>query len=601
MIEEPTIAIAAILGAGVAGQWLAWRLGVPSILVLLITGLVLGPGIGALDPDHVFGELLFPAIGIAVAVILFEGGMSLDVRELRHSGRAVRALISVGTLITWIVAAAAARLFLGMDWDVAILLGAILTVTGPTVIGPLLRHIRPTGMSGSVLRWEGILIDPIGAMLAVLVFEATLAGNARIAANIFTQGLLQTIGAGLGIGIGAAALMIVVLRRYLVPDPLHGALALALVVGAFVASNELQEESGLLAVTVMGITLASQRLVPVKHILEFEENLRTLLISVLFVTLAARLTRGDLQMLGVGAVAFVLALIVIARPLSAFVSLSRTKMTWRDRAFVAAMAPRGIVAAAVSTLFALRLEEAGNIDVQLLVPATFAVIVGTIVVYGLTGPWLARRLGIAESKPGGVLIVGAHAWARSLAQALQSKGVRVLLSDTEYGHVSAARLAGLPVVYGSVLSEDTLASMDFGGIGTMLALTPNDEVNALAAQTMAPVVGRRNVYQLAPKDGAGRERHALAAHLRGRTLADHELTFSRISEWLSDGAGFKITKLSDAFDLDSFQREYGEAALPLGSIDGSSHLTLFAAGEKRSVKAGSMLLALTPARVAERS
>lgn len=527
--------------------------------------------------------------------------MSLDIRELKGSGRAVRALISVGTLITWIVGAVAARIFLDMDWDVAILLGAILTVTGPTVIGPLLRHIRPTGLSASVLRWEGILIDPIGAMLAVLVFEATLAGNARIAANIFTQGLLQTIGSGLGIGIGAAALMVVLLRRYLVPDPLHGALALTLVVGAFVAANEIQEESGLLAVTVMGITLASQRLVPVKHILEFEENLRTLLISVLFVTLAARLTRGDLQMLGLGALAFVVSLIVIARPLAAMASLARTKLTWRDRAFVAAMAPRGIVAAAVSTLFALRLEEAGNVDVSLLVPATFAVIVGTIVVYGLSGPWLARRLGLAESKPGGLLIIGAHAGARSLAQALQSKGVRVLLTDTEYGHVSAGRLAGLPVVYGSVLSEDTLATMDFGGIGSMLALTPNDEVNALAAQTLAPVVGRRNVYQLAPKDGTGRGRHALAAHLRGRTLAAPDLTFGAIAARLDDGAGFKVTKLSHEFDLDSFHREHGDGAIPLGSIDSAGRLTLFAAGEKRPVKAGNLLLAIVPARVPERS
>lgn len=595
MIHEPTVAIALILGTGIAAQWLAWRLGIPSILLLLVTGLVLGPGTGTLHPDEVFGPLLFPAISIAVAVILFEGGMSLSIRELRGTGHAVRALISVGMLVTWMIGAVAAHLFLSMEWDIAILLGAILTVTGPTVIGPLLRHIRPSGRAASVLKWEGILIDPIGAMLAVLVFEAALAGNARVAANIFTQGLLQTIGAGLGIGIGAAALMVVLLRRYLIPDPLHGALALALVVGAFVAANEFQEESGLLAVTVMGIALASQRIVPVRHILEFEENLRTLLLSALFVTLAARLTRSDISMLGFGAIAFVAVLIFIARPLSVLISTARTKLTWQERSFVAWMAPRGIVAAAVSTLFALRFEEGENVQAQLLVPATFAVIIGTIVVYGGTGPWLARKLGISDPRPGGVLIVGAHPWARSLAQVLRAKDVKILMTDTEYGNVSAARLAGLPVVYGSVLSEDTLSEMDFGGIGSVLAATPNDEVNALAVQTLAPVVGRRNVYQLATKDGADRKRHALAPHLRGRILGAQALTYGALAEVISDGATFKATKLSETFDLDSFHREHGDAAVPLGVIDAGT-LTLLATDDKKAPRSGQVLLALIPQR-----
>lgn len=593
MVEEPTVAIALILGTGMAAQWLAWRLGIPSILLLLVTGLVLGPGTGTLHPDEVFGPLLFPAVSIAVAVILFEGGMSLSIRELRGTGHAVRALISVGTLVTWAIGAVAAHLFLSMDWDVAVLLGAILVVTGPTVIGPLLRHIRPTGRAASVLKWEGILIDPIGAMLAVLVFEATLAGNARVAANIFTQGLLQTIGSGLGIGIGAAALMVVLLRRYLIPDPLHGALALALVVGAFVAANHLQEESGLLAVTVMGIALASQRIVPVRHILEFEENLRTLLLSALFVTLAARLTRADISMLGIGSIAFVAVLIIVARPMSVFISTARTKLTWQERTFVAWMAPRGIVAAAVSTLFALRFEEGQNVPARLLVPATFAVIIGTIVVYGGTGPWLARKLGISDVRPGGMLIVGAHAWARTLAKTLQSKNVKVLLIDTEYGNVAAARLAGLPVFYGSVLSEDTLTDMDFGGIGSVLAATPNDEVNALAVQTLAPVVGRRNVYQVATKDGAERKRHALAPHLRGRILGNASLTYGVLADRITKGATFKATKLSKTFDLDSFHREHGENAVPLGTIDGGT-LTVFATDDKKTPRSGQLLLALIP-------
>jgi NhaP-type Na+/H+ or K+/H+ antiporter len=297
MVEHILLSLASIIVLGIGAEWLAWRLRLPSILLLLIFGIVVGPVTGFLNPDALFGDLLLPVVSIAVAIILFEGGLNLRISELRQVGGVVRNLITIGVLVTWLIGAGAAHFLLGLNFALALLLGAILVVSGPTVIMPLLRHLRPSGQVGSILKWEGIVIDPIGAILAVLVFEAILAGGFREAAAVTVIGLLKTILIGGGIGMLGAMIMVLLLRRFWIPDFLHGAVSLTLVIAVFAGSNLLQTDSGLLAATVMGIYLANQRTVSVRHIVRFKENLRVLLISGLFILLAARLQVSHLGLL----------------------------------------------------------------------------------------------------------------------------------------------------------------------------------------------------------------------------------------------------------------------------------------------------------------
>jgi hypothetical protein len=277
------------------------------------------------------------------------------------------------------------------------------------------------------------------------------------------------------------------------------------VVTAFTMSNLLQTESGLLTVTVMGIVLGNQKTVPVKHIIEFKENLRVLLISILFIVLAARLQIDDLRHISVSSLAFLAVLIFIARPAAVALSALRSDLSWQERVFLSWMAPRGIIAAAVSSIFALKLAEAGHPQAGQLVPLTFLVIIGTVTIYGLTASRMARWLGVAKPNPQGALIIGAHSWARAVARVLQEEGYEVLLVDTDRRNISATRLAGLPAFYASILSDSALDEIELGGIGRLLALTSNDEANSLAALHFIPAFGRSDVCLSASPRGRGGE------------------------------------------------------------------------------------------------
>ena len=318
----PTLAV--IVGAGMAAQWIAWRTQIPSIIALLLAGLLLGPVTGIIDPDQLLGGQLFPLVSLSVALILFEGGLDLPPRELRNTGIVVRRLITIGAVISFIISWYASREIFGISNQAAIVLGAVLVVTGPTVVGPLLRFVRPAGTTGPILRAEGVLIDPIGATAALLAFEIVLLDGANEAILKVAGILALTIIAGACIGLLAAFVLDEALRRFLIPDQLIVPITFAFVVATFVAANEVQEESGLLTVTVLGIYLARRDTSTVLHVLEFSESLRTLLISALFILLAARIEADALRDVLLPALGFLAVLVLIARPLTVLVSTVRT-------------------------------------------------------------------------------------------------------------------------------------------------------------------------------------------------------------------------------------------------------------------------------------
>jgi NhaP-type Na+/H+ or K+/H+ antiporter len=589
--QQLLIALAGIVTLGIAAVWLAWRIHLPSILLLLIFGFVAGPITGFLDPDAIFGELLFPIVSISVAIILFEGGMSLRLKELGGIGRVVRNLVTVGALLTWVLGAAAAYYIIGLDLQPAVLLGAILVVTGPTVIVPLLRHVRPVHQVGSTLKWEGILIDPIGAVLAVLVFEALLAGGVDAAATAVALALLKTITiAGVLAALGAGFLVLLMHRQW-VPEFLESPLALTVVVATFAVSNILQPETGLLTATLMGVAVANQKVVGVGHILEFKENLRVLLISGLFILLAARLQTEDLGLIGLRELAFFAALILVVRPAAVALSSFRSEFNWRERALLSWIAPRGIVAAAVSSIFALELAEAGYAGADRLVAITFMVIIGTVAIYGLTARPVARWLGVAQADPQGVLIVGAHPWAREIASELKDEGIPVRLVDTNYVNVAEARMAGLPVYYGSALTEGTLDNIELEGIGRLLALTSNDEVNSLTALHFSEVFGDNGVYQLPPEQLTASTKQVVSQHLRGRFLFDPSASYWQMTARFDSGADVKTTNLTEAFDYQTFMERYRDP-VPLFLIGGDGRLTIFTVKDPPEPKPGHRVVAV---------
>jgi NhaP-type Na+/H+ or K+/H+ antiporter len=550
-----------ILLLGIGGRWLAWVLKIPGILILLGFGCLAGGVSGWIRPDELFGEMLQPMVSLAVGFILFEGGLTLKLSDLRLVWRSVIGLLTVGVAVTWIGSTVAAIYLLEMQVSEALILGAVLTVTGPTVIGPLLQEIRPTGKVGIVAKWEGIVIDPIGATLAVLVFESLESmrlNTDHSAALSAIWGFGTTAIIGLAIGGVAGWLMVECLRRYWVPDYLRNPVAILFVALAFVGSELAQHEAGLVAVTVMGIWLANQKHVDTHSILEFKETLTVLLISCLFIVLAARIELSQLQALGWGGLAFAGAMIFLVRPLSVWLATLGSTLTPSERIFLAWFAPRGIVAAAVSSVFALRMGESG----QQIAPATFIVIVSTVMVYGLTAKSLARKLGLAVANPQGILIAGANEVSRAIAVALQKSGIPLLLVDTRYEYVARARSQGLRVHYANILSDYVWEELDLGGIGRLLGTTANDHVNAMAATRFRNMFGDRNVYQLAPR-ATKHERLAADAieRFHGRTLFSENLNYQEWDHRLRQGWAIRSTKLTASFDYAAWKTTNPEAIL----------------------------------------
>lgn len=592
MSHEALIRLAAILVLGVLCQTISWRLHIPSILLLLLTGIAAGPVSGFLQPDELFGDLLLPIVSLSVSVILFEGGLGLNLRELRDIGAVLLRLTSFGVAISWLINTLAAHFILEFRWGLAGLLGSILVVTGPTVIGPLLRQLRLGGQVGSLLRWEGIVIDPVGAILAVMCFAFVQAGE-------FGQGTLsalQTLGKATMIGglagTGSAALLIAGLRRFWIPDSLQSVVTLATLVATYTASSQFQEESGLLAATVMGIVLANQNRVSIEHIIEFKQSLTVLLISGLFVVLAARLDWDALLDPGWKGMLFICVLVFVARPATVLLSTWRSHFSWHERLFISFIAPRGIVAVAVSAVFSLEMTAAGYPRAVELESVAFLVVSVTVLVYGISAFPLGRALGLVQPNPQGVLFVGAHAFARTMAQALKEEGCPVLLVDSDVDSIRQARMQGLPTYRGSILAQRTLDEIDYGGLARLLAVSADAATNALACLRYREVFGRGELYQLPSESlGHGSENEA-SRHLAGRLLFGPSCTYA----WLQERSGkvptIRKTRLTESFSYSDLLATHQSRIVPLFLLKPGGSLLVFTSDRRRDPVAGDLIISL---------
>lgn len=580
-----------ILGVGFLAQWLAWRVKLPAILFLLLAGILMGPVVGVLAPDKLLGPLLFPIVSLAVSVILFEGSLTLRFSELPDIGRAVRGLVTYGAVIAVLMLAVAAHYFAGLSWEVALLFGALTCVTGPTVIAPMLRTVRPNARIANTLRWEGIVIDPLGALFAVLVYEAIVSRQQGHTLGIF----LAVIASGVVIGLLAAWTLAFLLRRQLIPEYLQNYGALVAVLLAFSLSNAITHESGLLTVTVMGIALGNMRGVHIDDILDFKENLTTLLVSSLFILLAARLSWPLPDgMLGAGIAIFIVAQLIV-RPVTATIASIGSTLNWRERALIAWVAPRGIVAAAVSALFALKLDALGMEGAKALVPLVFILIIGTVVLQSATARPLARWLKVAEPDPTGVLIYGADQAARVIARALADAGFQVIVADEHWDSIKHARMEGLQTFFGYPASAYAERHLDLTGIGRLLAMSTNRERNALACVYYRQEFGRGKVYRLSNDNGeATGSRLQMGGDLSAPALFGDEMTHERFLERLAEGWRIKSTRLTSTFDWPHFIEQYGSPTVLLFGVEEKGALRVSSVKRELEPRAGWTVIALVP-------
>ncbi len=486
--------------AGIFSQILAYKLRLPAIVPLLFIGSMLGQ-FYILDP-LMLGDGLHTIVQLGVAIILFEGGLSLKMKQFRQAPLIIRNLVSVGVLITWLLSALVAYYFVpelhnSSGLKIALLFGSLITVSGPTVILPLLKVVKPIKKVATVLKWEGILVDPIGALLAVVLltfFNTSVSGYDSI-----IKAFLTSLSIGLVFG-GVAAFILYRLLKIsdLIPDEMRNLMVLTMVLVVFAFSNWVQHETGILSVTVAGFVLGILNPSGLKDIESFKGQLTTLMVSILFILLAARLDLKAIWNLQLPGLLVLLTVLFVIRPINVFVSGFKSQLTLREKVFLSWIAPRGIVAAAVASLFAETLRENPHFAQQagFIESLTFLIIGGTVFFQGATARYVGKFLKVVEPDPNGLVIIGANRPARLLAAALQKLNLDVMLIDSNNTLVSKAKKENIPAEVANAISQDDIDELNLAGFGKVLALTSSEKVNILACQLWAHEFGKNRVYRV---------------------------------------------------------------------------------------------------------
>ncbi|MEA3639402.1 MAG: sodium:proton antiporter [Lamprobacter sp.] len=589
MTPHLTEILALLMVIGIAAQWIGWRLQIPAIILLSLSGLLIGPVLGIFRPSEALGDAYQPLINLAVAAILFEGGLSLHFAELRQAASGVNRLVTITVVLSLGLTAAAAHWVGGLSWAVALIFGAIMIVTGPTVILPLLRQARLKRRPASYLKWEGIVNDPIGALLVVVLFDYVAGAGAgpspldeaflRMATGVAAALFLGGVGGWL---LGRAFL------AGKVPEYLKGPLALATAIGVYALSNMVLHEAGLIAATVLGIVLGNMNLPSIGEIRRFKEYVAILLVSGVFLLLTADLDPHIMAAMDWRSGALILVVIFIVRPLAVWISTIGAGMPWQERALLGWIAPRGVVAAAVAGVFGPALAERGFSGAEQLLPLVFTLILLTVVLHGFSLGWMARRLSLSAQRRGGLIIAGGTAWSNGLAKALHEREVPVILVDNAWHRLRGARLAGVPIYFGELLSEHAEYALELGAYGNLLAVSNNDAYNALVCAHFAPELGTQKVFQLASGDTSETRRPSPAA--RGRTAFSSEVQYEDLQRHWYQSWGFYGTRISESFDLKALRSTLPEGAIPLLVINSDNEATLIEADKTFKATPGQRVL-----------
>ncbi|QNJ97521.1 cation:proton antiporter [Constantimarinum furrinae] len=507
--------LAGIIVLGILAQWVAWKFKLPAILPLILIGLFVGPISTLLSEDGTQwiqpiyngekglfpGENLFYFVSLAIGIILFEGGLTLRKSEVKKVGGVIGKLISLGSTVTFIGAGVAAHYVFGLDWRISFLFSALIIVTGPTVITPILRNIPLKKDVSAVLKWEGILIDPIGALVAVLVFEfISVEGDAGYTKQALIEfGKIVVIGFSFGIAVGYA--LYFAIKKKLVPHYLLNVVSLSVVLMVFVLSDQFAHESGLLAVVVMGMFLGNSDLPSLKELLYFKESLSVLLISILFILLAANISIEDLLLIYNWKTATLLAIIIfVLRPLAVFLSTAWSSLKINEKLFISWVGPRGIVAAGIASLFGTKLVKEGVPGAEYITPLVFAVVLTTVLLNATTARFFASVVGVFLKTSEGILIVGSSKMSRLIGTYLQKNNRHVVLVDNNRINIERAKELGLEAINANIYSDDLTDNIELNDIGYLLAMTGNDEINKYAINRFGSVFGENGAFRLMNTD-----------------------------------------------------------------------------------------------------
>jgi NhaP-type Na+/H+ or K+/H+ antiporter len=578
--DEILFGLGLTLVLAIGSQLLARQLSLPAIVVLLPAGFLAGIATDDIHPDALLGALYQPFVSLAVGVILFEAALRLSLREVALDvHKVVVRLLAVGVLVTWAgVALTVAGLFDNLDRGVALMIGAILVVSGPTVVLPLLAFIRPTREVRSLLKWEGTLVDPIGALLGVFVFHGV---TSRWQPGQF----LLSIGVGTLVGAAGAVVLLLLLRELQRSAPRQSILAtLMVVVAAVVAADLIREDSGFVAAVLMGLALANQRGVDISLTLEFEETMVQLLVGVLFVLIAASVSPDELGAVLPEALVLIAVMALLLRPAAVALATWRSSFDWRERAFAAWMAPRGIVAGATASAFGLQLAEDDVAGADLVLPIVFVVIFGTVLLYGLTGPLAARSLGLAGAGRQLVLVVSGHAFAREIAAALKRAGVAVRMWVGPAADRAAAQAAGIDADRGRMMVDAVDRDAELEEVTDVLLLTRSDDFNAVTAAELRSELGHGHVFRVAPDP---EEPDLLPPSSEGGILGGPALTFAELSSRFAAGARI-VVRASDGSSRPT--------DVPLFAVASDGRLSIAADGSPLDVRAGDTVIVLTSPR-----
>ncbi|NVK53784.1 MAG: sodium:proton antiporter [Flavobacteriaceae bacterium] len=508
--------LAGIIILGILAQWFAWKFKIPAILPLILIGLLVGPiaaeflsddGSKWIEPvwngkKGLFpGEGLYYFVSLAISIILFEGGLTLKRDEIKNVGPVITKLITIGSAITFLGAGIVAHYFFNLNWELSFLFSGLIIVTGPTVITPILRNIPLKKDVSAVLKWEGILIDPIGALVAVLVFEFISVGGG----GGFTKTALIEFGKillfGTSFGFTFAHALTFIINKKLVPHYLLNVVSLSTVLLVFVESEIFAHESGLLAVVVMGMVLGNGKLKSLKELLYFKESLSVLLISILFILLAANINIEDLMLLYTWKTAALFAVVVfVIRPLAVFISTYKSKLKVNEKLFISWVGPRGIVAAGIASLFGSKLIKNGVVGAEYITPLVFMIVLGTVLLNATTARIFAKVVGVFLKSSEGILIVGASSASRLIASYLNKNGRRVVLIDSNSNHIKRAQDMGLEAIEASVYDDDLSENIELNDVGYLMSLTGSSVVNEFVLHKFSDHFGEQGAFRLISSD-----------------------------------------------------------------------------------------------------
>ncbi len=590
-----------IVSLGVFSQWIAWWLRIPAIVLFLACGTIAGPVLGVINPSEDIGDVLGPLVSLAVAMILFEGGMRLRLHEFKETASGVKRLVSLGAVLSWTFTTLAAYYIGGLGIEVSLLLGAILIVTGPTVIVPMLRQSGLNRRTASYLKWEGIINDPIGALLAVMIFQYFVFTSAGAGSDHVFVNLGWAILISLILGGGVAWTLAWAFNHTWVPEYLKAPLTFAFVLVIYGIASSIFAEAGLLAVTVMGMVMGNMNFAGMGELRRFKEYITILMVSTVFVVLTADIDPDVLRHLDWHAAALVFAIMFVVRPAAVLLSTAFTDMDWRDRALLAWIAPRGIVASAVAGLFGPRMVEAGYDGAELLLPLIFAVVFATVILHGFSIRRIAKWLKLA-AEPHGVLIAGASPWSTELARALTNElNVQVLLVDSSWHRLRAARLAGVRVLYGEVLSEQVQQSLELNEISCLLAATSNDAYNALVCSHFGTSLEHDRVFQL-PMYAADEQNDSkvVARPLRGRPAFHENAQYEELWRRHFQNWQFYKTRITDGYSSEDFRRDCPADAIVIGILHEQGNLLFNPAKNGNRPGVGDTVIYYAPKKQGER-